>query len=130
MSITFFVADHIADPRVEDLELNVCNGNAVDLLAVLGYISIGGAEDVEPADDSHGVDHMGELAGEADAEDFLGRVLIAQALSPGDPGRPARPINDRFVVCARREGHLDEKLLHLERLARYCLDIDAAIAWS
>ncbi|WP_331745478.1 hypothetical protein [Streptomyces virginiae] len=60
MSVTFF-ADFTDEP------VNMANANAARVLDVLGY---------------------DELYGDADAEDFLGRVLVALA-KPGSCGRGA-----------------------------------------
>ncbi|MFJ6354803.1 hypothetical protein ACIQKB_35770 [Streptomyces sp. NPDC092046] len=88
MSVTFF-ADAVSE------EVNMANANAARVLGVLGY---------------------GELAGDAEAEDFLGRVLVALALTPEDAGRPATA-EGRFVDCGRREGYVQERLEELRELA-------------
>ncbi|MFI5782685.1 hypothetical protein [Nocardia sp. NPDC051570] len=120
MSVTFYVAGQHGDPRVADLEVNVHDGNAADLLVLLGYRRPAGAAVPRPQEPA-------EMTGEAQAENFLGRVLIAAALYPDNAAQPARsPIR----VTARREGHVAMRLRNLERLARYCLDIEADIAWA
>jgi hypothetical protein len=103
-------------------ELNVANGNAVDLLQLLGL-------PVEPW-------------GEAPAEDFLGRVLMAQALlnvaTDDEHGRPAvfDEQGDLFGVtvptvwCGRRPGYLAEKLAELHQIATWAHQFNAAVQWG
>lgn len=88
MSVTFFAG-------AASEEVNMANANATRVLSVLGY---------------------DELAGNAEADDFLGRVLVALALVPVDAGRPATA-EGRFVDCGRRVGYVQERLEELRELA-------------
>lgn len=94
MSITF--TPESAGPNV-----NMANGNAAEVLDLLGY----------PTD---------EPEGEATAEDFLGRVLLALALldvsTDDEHGRPT--VHDgRWVEVGRRPGYLAERLHQLHEIA-------------
>jgi hypothetical protein len=104
-------------------ELNVANGNAVDLLQLLGL----------PA----------EAWGEAPAEDFLGRVLMAQALldvaTDDEHGRPEvfDEQGDLFGVtvgqviwCGRRPGYLAERLAELHQIAHWANQFSAEVQWG
>ncbi|MEV7581562.1 hypothetical protein [Streptomyces erythrochromogenes] len=101
MSVTFF-----ADSASE--EVNMANANAARVLGVLGY---------------------DELAGDAEAGDFLGRVLVALALVPVDAGRPATA-EGRFVVCGRRAGYIQERLEELHELAEGACGRSLPVYWG
>ncbi|NKS56267.1 hypothetical protein GS504_01390 [Rhodococcus hoagii] len=110
----------------EGPSLNVCNQNAAALLAVLGLTETiaddtGAQSRTTPAFD----------AGGEDAATFLGRILLAQALAPTDPGRPVTQSSDgRFVDGGRRPGYTQEKLGELERIARWALEHDREVTWA
>ncbi|MEW1639334.1 hypothetical protein AB0469_35430 [Streptomyces sp. NPDC093801] len=89
MSVTFF-----AD--IESESVNMANSNAARVLEVLGF---------------------DELAGDADAEDFLGRVLVALALAPVDAGRPSTA-EGNFIDCGRTAGYTQRRLDELRELGR------------
>jgi hypothetical protein len=107
-------------------QVNMANGNARELLDVLG---LPGGED---------------LAGQVDAHDFLGRVMVGQALSPADPGRPARqlvpgehtlfgPVREggaTHIDCGRPAGYVQERLEQLAEVARWAIAHDRAVVWS
>ncbi|MEU2454855.1 hypothetical protein ABZ605_32800 [Streptomyces sp. NPDC012765] len=101
MSVTFFV-----DSAGEGV--NLANSNAARVLGVLGY---------------------DELAGDAEADDFLGRVLVALALTPEDAGRPATA-EGRFVDCGRRVGYVQERLEELYELAEEARARGLTIYWG
>ncbi|MFE6714043.1 hypothetical protein [Streptomyces sp. NPDC057695] len=101
MSVTFF-----ADAAVE--EVNMANANAARVLDVLGY---------------------DELAGDAEADDFLGRVLVALALVPADTGRPPTA-EGRFVDCGRRAGYVLERLEDLRVLAEEARASGLPVYWG
>lgn len=114
--------------------VNVSNVNAVRLLAVLGY-----ELDVEEG-----------AVGRDDADAFLGRVLVALAVEPYDEGVEmhqltvdecaASPVLAAFGAgrldgpavydCGRRKGYTQERLKSLQRLATYCRDVGALVAWA
>lgn len=107
MSITFA-------PAVDGSpEVNLANGNAKQVLDLLGF------------------DFDGDWA-EAPGEDFLGRVLIAQAFLPvatdDEHGRPA--VQERnWTECGRRPGYLAEKLAELHDIATWAVEHQAAVEW-
>lgn len=106
MSITFHTP--LGGP-----ELNVANGNAVDLFELLGL----------PV----------EEWGEAPAEDLLGRLLIAQALldvaSDDEHGRP--DVTDgRHTFCGRRPGYLADRLAELQKIATWAHQHHVPVVWD
>lgn len=104
MSITIR-ADQAGTP-----EVNMHNGNAARVLDLLG------------------IAWDGDL-GEATAEDFLGRVLLAQALAGDDEGVPA--IEDgRWHVGGRRPGYLAGTLTELADIAEWARRAGAAVVWG
>jgi hypothetical protein len=119
MSITITAA--IAQDGILDLttrpgvpQVNMANGNAVALVDLLG------------------LDFDGDF-GEAPAEDFLGRVLLAQALLDvtvdDEHGRP--DVRDgNWITCGRRPGYLAERLAQLHEIATWAHEHDAVVAWS
>lgn len=95
--------------------INMSNDNAVGVLALLG------------------IDTSDELAGDLSADDFLGRVLLAQAVKPADPGVPATVVSDggmMALACGRRPGYQDERLAQLREIADWCRANDRAVCWS
>ncbi|MFD3539671.1 hypothetical protein ACFWUQ_09235 [Streptomyces sp. NPDC058662] len=101
MSVTFF-ADFTDEP------VNMANANAVRVLDVLGY---------------------DELYGDADAEDFLGRVLVALAVAPADAGRPAT-VDGNFIDCGRPPGYTQTRLEELRELAEDACARRLRVAWG
>ncbi|MDN5757917.1 MAG: hypothetical protein L0H59_05205 [Tomitella sp.] len=99
----------------DDPSINMSNNNAVGVLALLG------------------IDTSNELAGELGADDFLGRVLVAQAVKPADPGVPATVVSDGGMVavaCGRRPGYEDERLTQLREIAEWCRAKNRTVCWS
>lgn len=93
------------------VHLNVTSSNAKMLLDTLGVVE------------------TGDLTGEMDAEDFLGRILIALGVNPTDAGVPAT--RDGFWnTMGRNEGYTDARLLELEEVARYAVDNKLTVSWS
>jgi hypothetical protein len=94
-------------------EVNMHNGNAATVLDLLGIAWDGDS-------------------GEATGEDFLGRVLLAQALlvvTGDDEGVPA--ISDgRWHVGGRRPGYLAETLTELADIAEWASRAGAAVVWG
>ncbi|MBM4569106.1 hypothetical protein GS489_00960 [Rhodococcus hoagii] len=93
-------------------EVNMSNTNAVTLLGLLGL-------------DTEGF-------GDCPADDFLGRVLVAAALSPADEGVPAHTTGGapRMVECGRRSGYIQGRLGDLHRLATWAVAHDRAVQWG
>ncbi|GAA4439201.1 hypothetical protein [Phytohabitans houttuyneae] len=120
MSITFApaVVTALGDESVTHVltaeGVNVNDRNGADLLTLLG------------------LDFDGDY-GETAAEDFLGRVLLAQALldvaTDDEHGRFAAR-EARWTECGRRPGHLAERLTELHEVALQAIERDAVISWS
>ncbi|WP_052692350.1 hypothetical protein [Gordonia sihwensis] len=117
---------HLGGPSVEvltadagedsEISVRVSSQNARTLLSLLGV----GAD---------------ESAGAMGAEQFLGAVLLAQALTPADEGVPvqvAYGAGGRMVAvhCGRAAGYLDARLAELGALAVWARDHNRAVCWS
>lgn len=81
-------------------QVNVSGGKAVYLLGLLG---------IE-------VDEGEHPSGAMSAHDFLGRVLVAQAINPADAGRPATESGMLVVNCGRSKGYDDRRLAQLREV--------------
>lgn len=95
-------------------ELNMANGNAAAVFDLLG------------------LEFDGDV-GEAPAEDFLGRVVLAQALldvtTDDENGRPGYA-DGNWTTCGRRPGYLADRLTQLDQIATWAREHDAVVAWS
>lgn len=130
-----------ADPAPS---VNVTNLNASDLFRALGILAddpageaaahisfeemtFDGVPEGDPADSPF---NGGSMA----PEDFLGRVLLALAITPADEGRPeidaTRPGGAVTVLCARRPGYLQMRLAELHELAQFAVSRNRMIFWS
>lgn len=96
-------------------ELNVSNVNAAALLDTLGIYADNPQEN--------------RLCGSLDAEAFMGRVLIAQAISPVDAGIPATT-SGMVTDCGRPEGYIDDKLIQLESIAQIAMERGVSVVWA
>lgn len=140
MSVTFDAATRrfcpefdadllIACPEADDLAVNMANGNAAQVCAALG------------------IDLAAEgWCGSLPAADFLGRVLLALAISPADEGMPShdlQPGDDagpllgivgeggpRIIQGARHPGYLQDRLTQLRELADWAVAHDAEISFG
>lgn len=138
MSVTFdagtsswnetFQANVLSSTSPEEIGVNMSNSNAHRVAQTLGI-------DLDP-------DWCGDMA----AEDFLGRVLMALAISPADEGMPShtlQPGDDAGVLFgtvreggptiiagARRPGYLQERLAELHELALWAVANDAVVMWG
>ena len=92
--------------------VNVSNLNARHLLSVLGF-------------EDENEDLCGSIAG----SDFMGRILIAQAVNPADAGT-ATVTEGMMTTMGRPEGYTDGRLVEVEQLAQYAMDNNCAISWS
>jgi hypothetical protein len=112
-----FVHPIIEDPAPD---VNVSNANAAHLLGLLGF-------PVDLEDEEAG------LYGTASAEDFLGRVLVAQAVNPADAGVPVTEEQGEgmlLVRCGRRVGYSEDRLASLRELADFAISRGQTIQWS
>jgi len=120
MSVSFYVMGD-DDPTDEYVlishhEVNMSNSNAYRVASTLGI-------DLEE----------GGWAGEMDARDFLGRVLLALAVEPQDSGIPAHEVptgGPRWIDCGRREGYVQERLTNLHDLAQHAIKDGKPVLWS
>lgn len=94
--------------------LNMANGNASAVLDLLGL-------------------DFGDGWGELDAQDFLGRVLVATALlgitTDDEHGTP--DVQDgNMIECGRRPGYLTTRLGELHSLATWAAQHGVTMGWS
>ncbi len=107
-------------------EVNMSNTNAIKLLEMLGLLT--GVEEspfgLLPVD----------ACGAEEADDFLGRVLTAQALSTGDPGRPEETEvmegGAMVIHCGTPEGYADQRLEQLREVAEWAKARGRMVTWS
>lgn len=93
--------------------VNVTKTNAVLLLGLLGLDS----EDNGPLEPGN----------------FMGRVLMAQAVNPSDAGVPATESTEGGVLlinCGRREGYAEDRLADLHELAEFAVRTGRDIYWA
>ena len=103
------------EPAVAEPEVQMSNANAVTLLDVLGV--------------QVGEDFSDRCSGSLSAEDFLGRVLIAQGLNPSDAGSDT--ITDgNAVYCGRAVGYTDAKLDSMRQVAEWAVANERQIVWG
>lgn len=98
-------------------EVNVSNINARFILGHLGLADEDGAD----------------MSGALDAEDFLGRVLLAVALSPEDEGIPSHTVPSTgatMVECGRHAGYLHEVLDSLRAVADDAIRLGERVYWG
>lgn len=114
MSVTFYAAG-----SPDDLDVNMSNSNAARVCESLGI-------SLDP-----------DWCGDMPADDFMGRVLMALALSPADEGMPSYehvtgPGTARMIEGARRPGYLQERLTQLHALASWAWanDRTALVSWA
>lgn len=81
-----------------------------------------------------GLDRLNTGIGHIDGVDFLGRVLVAQAIAPTDAGRPtvAIPIADggSFLDHGRPAGYAQDRLAQLRSLAVAATAAASMVRWS
>lgn len=108
-------------------EVHVSNANAHYLLGLLGLID---TDTEAPVPLMFSCDDM---SGSCGAEDFLGRVLVAQGLGGHDVGRPAQDLSQKtgptITDCGRNEGYGDERLEQLAEVARWAQREGRAVQW-
>jgi hypothetical protein len=112
-------------------ELDVCNANARFLLEALGF----GSPTEEYGDDGSVLPGVYvELCGSTTPDDFLGRVLMALAVAPEDPGIPAQDVSSpgsaRVVDFGRRAGYLQDRLANLLSIVTFAKERNLDICWG
>ncbi|PCK22507.1 hypothetical protein [Rhodococcus qingshengii] len=103
----------------EEPSANFSNHNAVRLLELLGFASGNGDDAVESS-------------GECPAEDFLGRVMVAQAIAPSDEGVPSYEMAGapRWIEGGRRAGYTESALDSLREVAEWALKSERTVCWG
>jgi hypothetical protein len=91
---------------------NMSNANARILLDLLGL--------------------AGEDCGDCPADDFMGRVLVADALSPADEGVPVHDVasSPRVIECGRRPGYIQSQLDQLREVAAWSAAKGRDVQWA
>jgi hypothetical protein len=113
MSVTFSADDLDWDSQ---LAVNMSSSSAATVASTLGI----------------DLDAEG-WCGDMPAQDFLGRVLVALALSPLDEGMPCYEVpgtGARMIQGARRSGYLQERLAQLHELAVWAVKHNSDIRYS
>ena len=98
----------------QDPEVQLSNNNARYLLETLGFTDE-------------------ELYGKVSADDLLGRILMAIAVAPEDPGIPAHKLPSAGAViinCGRPENYLQKKLEQLRNLVDFAKKHNSNISWG
>ena len=120
MTITFSAYNATAERfEADHLAINLSNANAAHVLDALGF-----GDDVR----------AGDLCGTVDGEDFLGRVLMADAVSPEDEGVPSHEIaragNAQWIEGGRPPGYLQDRLAQLRDLAQAATEGGYQVTWA
>ena len=116
--------------------VNLHNANAMRVLVALGYQQERGAEVVEERPEVEPslvevLHNAPDLYGSDGPEAFIGRVLLALALSPTDAGVEAYSSpSGRWHEGPRREGHLQHVLAQLHDLAQWCAEHNHEVMWG
>lgn len=105
---------------LDDMRLNMHNGGAASVLEALGF-------EVDPDECS--------ASGHAEAEEFLGRVLMALAVAPKDEGCEAYDMfpgapGATMWAAPRAEGDLQRRLGLLHDLASFCAERGFLVVWA
>lgn len=104
-----------AVPEVSEPEVQMSNSNAFMLLSLLGL--------------ALSEDFSDYCSGSIPAEDFLGRVLLAQGLNPADAGSDTIVVGN-MVDCGRPEGYTDAKLDAMREVADWAIANKREIVWG
>lgn len=115
MSITIYPASD--GEFYEEPSVNMSNANAATVFESLGL--------------SLAPDYCGSLP----AEDFLGRVLMAEAVAPEDAGVPAMTTMSleggaTMIDCGRPEGYTQTRLAQLRQVAEFAQERGASVVWA
>ena len=102
-------------PADTEPEVQMSNSNAAGLLEVLGL--------------AVGEDFSDYCCGSLTAEDFLGRVLLAQGLNPADAGSDTITVGN-IVDCGRPAGYTYAKLDAMREVADWAISHNRKIVWG
>lgn len=112
-------------------EVNIANGNAMDILDTLGI-----DYRYEPTPEELEHDFFGlagvELLGSMDAQEFLGRVLMGLAVAPESAEIPAHAaVGAPNIIRAHREpGYIQHTLERLHEVAQAAAANNRQVAWA
>ncbi|WP_328973604.1 hypothetical protein [Streptomyces sp. NBC_00239] len=129
---------HEADPDGDVPEVNIGARNSVRLAHLLGFEApepagtLAALSAAERAGDTTSAVAEAPAVGDGGqmpAEEFLGRVLIALALTPEDAGVEGY-WDGRWFTGGRSAGHLQMRLLELHALAQWCALRGRDVAWG
>lgn len=103
--------------------VNMANSNAVEVLDALGLIERDSTGSI--------IEREQMLSG----QDFLGRIMLAEALAPVSAHRPSMTVPSdgsgaTMVHCARREGYLQDRLVALREVAEWAIKHGQQVTWS
>jgi len=76
-----------------------------------------------------GFDADEDMIGSMSGADFMGRILMAQAVNPSDAGVPATQTGN-MVECGRAEGYTDVRLMQVQEIAQYAMEKELTVCWS
>ena len=98
---------------VPEPEVNFSNANAAELFSYLGFTE----EETE------------EYVGSMDAEEFLGRVILAKGLIPYGTGLTTMQV-ENIVYCGRPANYFQVRLDQLEEVARFAIKNKRLVVWG
>ena len=101
-------------PTNPEPEITLSNINADELFYVLGIT---------------GETFSDRCCGTMNPNDFLGRILIAQAVAPISAKKPTYT-DSNIIHGGRPEGYVQEKLQHLHHIATYAIKHNRQICWG
>lgn len=104
-----------AVPATPEPELNVSNTNADEILSYLGLATSEGFSEY--------------CAGTMPAQDFLGRVLMAEALAPEKSGLVTMQI-ENVVYCGRPDNYMAARFAKLREIAEWAIANDRSVSWG
>lgn len=120
-------------------QVNVSNFNASDIFRALGILTDDPAAEARSFEFEETAlapsDENSPFAGGSLApQDFLGRVLLALAITPADEGRQAIVTTaaggSTSVLCSRRVGYLQGRLSELHAVAVFAADRGRDVTWG
>jgi len=105
-----------AVPVIPEPEVNLSNTNADEVLSYLGLAT----------GDSDFADYC---VGTMPAEEFLGRVLMAEALVPEKSGLTTMQI-ENVVYCGRPDDYLATRFAKLREVAEWAISNNRSVSWG
>lgn len=121
----------VREPVGDLPEVNIANGNAIDILDTLGVDFRHETTPEEAERDLFGIAGV-ELCGTLAATDFMGRVLTAMAIAPESAEIPAHAaIGAPNMIRGHREaGYVQRILRDLHKVAQFATDHDRQVTWG